>query len=270
MGKQELDSAYQTPRDTASKLRMWFDPSFVCVLTIGKTASSAIIEGLIEADVSAYQAHSLARAPQEYLFVAGLPPRPLQNAAFQLKVKTWLAYTRTQEKRFITTFRDPFSRNLSAFFEQCWKLNVDVENLETDELVKLYNRHGPHDATKNWFKDNLAKPFGLELDQLNLRDQPTQILSSGRRQFLLMKYEDRATWEEEISHFVDTQVKLVTRNVSGRKSYSEAIANLKNEWRPSEEIIHRTIDLDLWDAIYTPSEKESIRDLWSIPSSLAP
>lgn len=264
------DRAHATPRDLGSKMRMWFDSRYICVLTIGKTASSAIIQAFLDAGVPAYQAHTLARAPQEYLFVDGLRPRPLQNAAFQVKTRAWLALTRTQPKRFVTTFRDPFARNLSAFFEQSWKLGQKVEDMETDALVALYERHGPHDATRTWFAQNITGPFGLGVDALDLTTRPAQELAKGNRRFLFLKYEDQTLWEEELSRFAGAPVSLVRRNDSTRKPYSDAMARLKETWRPSPEIVARSLDPALWDALYTDAEKEVIRDRWNIPRALAP
>lgn len=264
------DKAFETPRDFGSKLRMWFDRDHICVLTIGKTASSAIIQGFIDAGVPAYQAHTLKRAPQEYLFVSGLPERPVQNLAFQAKTASWLWLTRNSPKRFVTTFRDPFARNMSAFFEQSWKLGVKVEDLSTEDLVALYQRHGPHDTTRTWFQDNLAGPFGLHLDQVDLVSQSTQELTARQRRFLLMKYEDQTHWEPALSAFSGKPVVLQRRNDSTRKPYSGAISRLKSVWRPSPEIVARSLDRKLWDAIYSAAEKQEIRARWDIPADLAP
>lgn len=262
--------AFQTPRDVRSKYRMWFDSDHVCVLTIGKTASSAIIEGLIDAGIPSYQAHSLHRAPQEYLFVAGLPRKAAQNLAFRLKTAAWLALTRSRPKRFITVFRDPFARNLSAFFEQSGKLGVDVSDLDTETLIALYDRHGPHDATRTWFADNLTRPFGIDVAAIDLVSRGVQRLSVGPRQFLALKYEDQQHWEEAIGAFTGRSVTLTRRNDSTRKSYADAMARLKRVWRPSPDIVARSLDRPLWDAIYTDAEKETIRARWNIPRRLAP
>lgn len=262
------DQAYATPRDAGSKLRMWFDPNYVCVLTVGKTASSAIIHALLEAGVDAYQAHTLSRAPQEYLFVAGLPGRAWQNRAFKFKTWVWLATTVNSPKRFVTTFRDPFARNLSAFFEQSWKLGVEVESMETEDLIELYERHGPHDATRTWFADNLSSVFDLNAADLDLVSQPSQVLTKGKRQFLFMKYEDQSVWEGALSAYCGSAVKLERRNDSTRKSYADAMARLKNDWRPSADIVARTIERPVWDAIYTPREKQQIRERWQISRTI--
>lgn len=265
---EPVDAAFATPRDLRSKLRVWFDPDHVCVLTIGKTASSAIIHALLEAEVGAYQAHTLTRAPQEYLFVAGLPERPLQNAAFKVKTKVWLETTSRSSKRFVTTFRDPFSRNLSAFFEQAWKLGVDITDMETSELIALYEQRGPHDATRRWFADNMASTFGLDAADLDLVHSSSQVLTQGKRRFLFLKYEDQSVWESALSEYCGRAIKLERRNDSARKPYSDAMIRLKNEWRPSAEIVERTIERPVWDAIYSSEEKQVIRDRWQIPDSI--
>lgn len=267
---QTEDAAYQTPRDVGSKLRMWFDPRYVCVLTIGKTASSAIIEALVEAKVAAYQAHTLSLAPQEYLFVNGLPARPLQNIAFQIKTWAWLRLTSRASKRFVTTFRDPFARNMSAFFEQSWKLNACVDDMDTDTLIDLYERHGPHEATRTWFADNLEKPFGLRVEDLDLLSQSSQVLTKDRRRFLFMKYEDQSVWEPALSEFCGAPITLQRKNDSTKKSYSDAISRLKKAWRPSKEVVKQTIELGVWNSIYTDAEKERIRERWDISPALAP
>ncbi|MEM8958325.1 MAG: putative capsular polysaccharide synthesis family protein [Pseudomonadota bacterium] len=291
---QEINRAYRTPRDMRSKIRMWLDGEHICVLTIGKTASSAIIMAFIEAGVPAYQAHTLSRSPQEYLFVAGLKPKPLQNMAFKLKTAAWLRLTRNTPKRFVTTFRDPFARNMSAFFEQSWKLGRQIENtgqtgsigqvgnigqvedmnrvedMETDALAALYETHGPHDVTRTWFADNLARPFGLSARDLDLRSHPAQELGAGKRRFLMLKYEDQSGWETALSRFAGAPVSLERRNESTRKSYSDALARLKSVWRPSPAIVARSLDRDLWDALYTDAEKTAIRTRWEIPRALAP
>jgi hypothetical protein len=265
-----LDKAFETPRDIKSKLRMWFDKDHICVLTIGKTASSAIIQGFIDAGVPAFQAHTLKQAPQEYLFVAGLPKRPLQNSAFQVKTSAWLWLTRSHEKKFVTTFRDPFARNMSAFFEQSSKLGVSVENMTSEDLSALYQRHGPHDATRNWFADNMTRPFGLDIGQVDLITQPAQEITIRHRRFLLMKYEDQTSWEQALSDFSGKPIELKRRNDSARKSYSDAMARLKDVWRPSPDIVKRSIDSKLWNAIYSEADKQDIRARWDIPEALAP
>lgn len=264
------DKAFVTPRDIGSKIQMWFDPNYLCVLTIGKTASSAIIQGLIDAGIPAYQGHTLHRAPQEYLFVDGLRSKPLQNAAFQCKMGAWLRLTRNTPKRFVTTFRDPFARNMSAFFEQSWKLGIRVEDMGIDELLAIYEKHGPHDVTRTWFDQNMTRPFGLRVEDVNLVLHPVQELSVGKRRFLFMKYEDQNSWEAALSDFVGTPVRLERRNVSTQKSYADAISLLKRSWRPSPEIIRRSLDLDLWNALYSEAEKQMIRTRWGIPKKLAP
>lgn len=264
------DRAHKSPRDLGAKFRMWFDKEHICVLTIGKTASSAIIQGFIDAGVPAFQAHSLHKTPQEYLFVAGLPDRRLQNAAFQVKTQSWLWLSKRMHKRFVTTFRDPFARNMSAFFEQSWKLDAKVETMTTPDLIALYERHGPHDVTRTWFDRNLTQTFGLRLEDVDLKSQSTQVLRVANRRFLLMKYEDQTPWTAALRDFSGTPVSLTRRNDSTRKPYSEAMSRLKKAWRPSPEIVTRSIDPGLWNAIYTDTEKQMIRERWNIPAEAAP
>jgi hypothetical protein len=249
---------------------MWFNEDFICVLTIGKTASSAIIQGLIDAGVPAYQAHTLHRAPQEYLFVEGLAKRPVQNALFQAKVRLWLSLTDKSPKKFVTTFRDPFSRNMSAFFEQSWKLRQNLDELDDERLMEFYIKHGPHDATRTWFADNLGKPFGISVKGVNLRDRGEQIVTAKQRRFLFLKYEYQKSWEVALGDFSGTPIRLGRFNDSTQKSYSSAMMRLKAAWRPSPEIVARSLDRELWDALYTSEEKEAIRDAWGIPQVLAP
>lgn len=270
MSSSRPHRAHANARDPFSKLRMWFDKDYICVLTIGKTASSSIIQGLIDAGVPAYQAHTLHRAPQEYLFVQGLESRPVQNALFQGKVRLWLALTRERPKQFVTTFRDPFSRNMSAFFEQSWKLRRSLDDLDDDQLMAFYVRHGPHDATRTWFHDNLSMPFGLSKKDINLRERDQQVISIKRRKFLLLKYENQRSWESALSEFSGMPIRLERFNDSAQKPYSAAMKRLKSAWRPSPEIIARSLDHELWDALYTSAEKKMIREAWDIPQALAP
>lgn len=261
------DEAFRTRRDFRSKFGIWFDSNQVCVLSIGKTASSAIIQALIDANVPAYQAHSLSRAPQQYLFVSGLPNRPMQNTKFQIKVRLWLELSKGRPKQFITTFRDPFDRNISAFFEQAWKLGLDIEGCTTTELMAIYEKHGPHDSTRTWFADNISKPFGIDVRDLNLVDEPAQILAGGKRQFLFMKYENQRCWEASLSAYCGRPIALKRRNDSSRKSYSDAISRLRNDWTPSSTVVDRTVDRAVWEAIYTEDEKSKIKERWQISDS---
>lgn len=268
--EQNVDMAFATPRDLVSKLHMWFDKEHICVLTIGKTASSAIIQGFIDAGIPAYQAHTLHKAPQGYLFVDGLGEKPAQNIAFQIKTRCWLWLTSNRPKRFVTTFRDPFARNMSAFFEQSWKLGPKVEEMTTEDLIAYYEAHGPHDVTHNWFEQNMTRTFGLRVEDVDLINQPSQVLRRGNRAFLLMKYEDQSGWEAALSDFSGTPVSLERRNDSTRKSYADAMSRLKKAWRPSPEIVRRSLDLKLWNALYTEAEKENIRTRWNIGKEIAP
>lgn len=264
-----MAEAHRNPRGLRARLGMWFDPQHVCVLTIGKTASSAIIDGLIGAGVPAYQVHTLVRSPQTYLFVDGLPGSALTNAAYKAKVGLWRRLTRNQPKRFVTSFRDPFARNMSAFFEQAWKLNQPLETLETSELVALYDRHGPHDVTRTWFAENLTALFGLTQSQITLRDAPAKEIAAGPKRFLFLKHEAQETWEQALGSFVGADVHLTRRNDSADKTYADAIRRLRETWRPSSQIVRRSLDTALWDALYTDAEKEAIRQRWEIDPALA-
>lgn len=265
-----MAEAHRNPRGARARLGMWFDEGHVCVLTIGKTASSAIIDGLLAAGVPAYQVHTLVRSPQTHLFVDGLPGSTLQNTLYRLKIGLWRRVTRNRPKRFVTSFRDPFARNMSAFFEQAWKLDQPLDGLSTEALIALYERHGPHDVTRTWVENNLTGVFGLTHDQIDLKETGVQEISAGPKRFLLLKHEDRAPWEAALSTFVGRDIALTRRNDSADKSYADAIRRLRDTWRPSAEIIERTLDRPLWDALYTDVEKEAIRQRWEIDPALAP
>jgi len=260
----ELDQAYANPRSLIGRFNIWFDTEYVCVLTIGKTASSAIIESLHSVGVKAFQVHSLSRAPQNHLFFSEERPFFVQNSLYKLKMAAWMFTQRNEKRRFITTFRDPFERNLSAFFEQMWKIPGVSFDDDADTLLYSFQEKGPHDATSNWYRDNLGRKFGLGYNDVNLVEVPTRIARVGGKTFLFLKYERRDCWELAISEFIGVPVKLERRNVSSNKPYAQKMKEVKSLWRPSQEIIRRTIDPELWNALYTSKEKSDIREKWGI------
>jgi len=265
-----FDRAHSNSRKVADRMRQWFDSEHVCVFTIGKTASSAIIGGLEAANVPAFQVHSLTSSTQTPLFVDKQDARPVKELLHKAKIACWLGTRSLRDKRFITTFRDPFDRNLSAFFEQAWKVDPHIDDRSLSEVIRLYDERGAHDATRLWFGRNITAPVGIRASEVDLVTSPTKVVVRPHIRFLFMKHDARAEWEAAVSSFVGRQIEIGRRNASTNKAYRDRIAEMRQHWRPSREIIERTIDPDLWSAIYDEAEKETIRAKWNISRTLAP
>jgi len=258
------DKAYANPRSILGRFSTWFENDCVCVLTIGKTASSAIIDGLHEADVNAFQVHSLVRSPQSYLFVKQTKKHRIRNAVFKIKISFWMLLQKNSPRKFIVIFRDPFERNLSAFFEQMWRIEGLSINDDVNKLLNGFVEHGAHDATRTWFQENIHQKFNIDYSDLHFDEKPWCTHERKNKKFLFIKYEQRECWESAISDFVGARIHLKRKNDSANKPYAEKIKTLKSLWCPTEEVIKRTVDLDLWEVLYTPKEKAEISKKWSI------
>lgn len=262
------DKAHENHRSIKSKINDWFHKDHICVLTIGKTASSSIIKSLNNIGISAYQVHSLSRSPQDYLFLNGLKQKRIKSLLYQIKMLLWQMAITYIEKKIIVVFRDPFERNISAFFEQCWKMDIDPTKIEKDELFKDYKKYGPHDSTRLWFDENIKKCFKIDQEDVDLKINPWKIIKKNNISILFLKYERIDTWVDALKEFIGETLLIDEQNISSRKKYSSAIKDFKHAWKPDDYIIRKTIDKKLWASIYTKQERDNICDKWSLPKNI--
>lgn len=173
-------------------------------LTLGEKGFSVIY---IHQDKMWKEAQSLGIHP--YMNPNYIPKKPL--SIFELLV---------DKPIIISVYRNVIERKISSYFQNLdhnrFYFNVP-KNISTEEEVdffqqfifhKLENYEGIDEALKHY---NINKPMEYKGDYWILEDP--------KATFIRLKFSNISRWEEILSRLLDTDIVLVSTNLSGDKTY---------------------------------------------------
>lgn len=149
------------------KLRVWFGGRSVIVLTMGKVGTLTICNSLDRIGFRHVHPHSLyhTRPGVHFLDIHLTPAQRVWYAyktfTKRLKVRIWSALS--SEIILITGARDPFSRAISAYFEQSHYFGGIPDHWGFDEIREDFTKRAFVDATANWFDKEIKRFSGIDV-----------------------------------------------------------------------------------------------------------
>ena len=200
------------------KINYWFNSESILVLSPGKCGSSTILESLSFAGISCYQSHTLNSYPQGVYFV-NINRKYLFEAIYKVKIFLAILWFKLAGKKIIIAVRDPKIRNVSAFFEQCWKIGIDLSSCTCGQLVSAYKKGKSTEDTK-WYARNLGDALKVLPADICFDGKKSAKVKKGKINILLLRLEDSDCWEDELSQFIGKRISLKKRNISSKKKYS--------------------------------------------------
>jgi hypothetical protein len=135
--------------------------------------------------------------------------------------------------RMISLIRDPVKRNISAFFQNLGAFfpKVELDNLDTDTLVKTFIDKYSHNISINWFDVEFKKNTGIDLLKCIINNEnDTFTIENDNLKLLLIKVE--ASDEVKVDSLkaflkVNSKAELVHGNIGSEKSYSSSYSKFK-------------------------------------------
>jgi hypothetical protein len=255
------------------KLTNWIFLDPVIVYSVGKVGSSSIVNTMRKHGVHEVQPHSLQMSRRGSYFV--LPQFTYAEKVY-FRFKSWLLRCKTalylfaqsqKEIKIISLYREPISRNISAFFEQYqYVLAKDINDYETEDLINEFWKHANHDAPLIWFDEEINKTFNI-----NVFDYPFDkhkgyiVIKKGNVKLLLLTMEKMNDLEHEIGDFLNIDdFKLAKTNRAEKKAYSAVYKDFKNDLIIDSAYMDKLYESKSVKYFYTAEKIASFKQKWTL------
>jgi len=170
-----------------------------------------------------------------------------------------------QSVRLITPVRDPLSRNVSAFFENLDRFDVEETSKDVNLAIRTFIERYPHTLPIRWFEQQMAQPLGV--DALKAEPGKPYLYPDTPFELLILRAEDPDEDKEEaLREFLEyPTLRLSLANVSENKPYAELYSAFKREFRPPPEMVDMLFDAPYVQRFYSPEERHRMKDRWNRP-----
>lgn len=171
--------------------------------------------------------------------------------------------------RVISLFRDPISRNISAYFQNLAvfeKGGKAHKRLATAELIDNFLQKYNHDVPLTWFDIEMKNTLGIDVYAHAFpRELGYMTLSSGPYDLLLMRYDlDDQLKCALIKDFLGLDdFSLVRVNTGDNKEYADSYRALIERIRIPRVYAQRMLQSRYARHFYTPGELDEIERRWT-------
>ena len=250
--------------------RIWIEryTDIVLIYQMGKVASSTIYATLRQQpDILALHFHRMPGENMRALNARmGLKFRlrsifhDMQGATGQRLLR------RCPEKiRLVTLVRDPFSRNISGYFQNLWrhKSNAKSQEARIQEIVQSIATNYDHEVPLKWFDEEFYPATGIDVYDIAFDVEAKAGLSRDEKYPLLILRTDLAD-EGKLAllrEFLDRPHLTLQRSNAGEtKSYAYLYRAVKSDFIYPLTYIEQALSSKLMQHFFTEEERKSLKD----------
>lgn len=251
--------------DLVTKIRP-YSKQPILVWTMGKVGSSTISYSLFMAGFYTLDIHTLF-SPQ----VTDLSPDPssqdgnnrLPYHIVRSRRAGDLLESGTAPIEIITAVREPIGRNLSAFFQNVKK--ADLEGKTNDQVIALFKDSYPQHIPLRWFDNEILKGTGVDLlDRPFDHDRGWAIHEEGHFRFLTIKLDGpEDAMRGGLAAFLGEAIPIASQNESRGKFYANIYNNVKGTIDFNNDEITSMYNSRYAKTFWTPSELKALAQRWS-------
>lgn len=167
-----------------------------------------------------------------------------------------------QKVRLVTLVRDPFSRNISGFFQNIWRHDIDTSDVVTAEmkarLTQMILTGYDHDVPLRWFDDEFLPSTSIDVFSLPFdsrekffigRNTPVPIL------IMRVELSDDSKLQVLNEFLSRDDLKLTQSNKGEAKYYSALYQELKKDFSYPDELVDRALQSKLMQHFFSEEER---------------
>jgi hypothetical protein len=149
--------------------------------------------------------------------------------------------------KIISLVRDPYSRNISAFFQDfayyiyyysCLTPESQRDHQANDFVFKIYDDLFDHSYALNWFDKEFKKFTGIDIYKYPFdKDKGWNIITEGKYEILIIKLEKLKEAWSCIEEFSSAKMQLQNSNVASFKWYSNFYNDFITKYSPSKSYL---------------------------------
>lgn len=249
---------------------LWIDryQDIVLIYQMGKVASSTIYATLRQKpDILALQFHrmpgpnmSQLNARMGWKFRLRSIFHDMQGATGKRLLK------RCPEKiRLVTLVRDPFSRNISGFFQNMWRYDINPSLDFTEEqrrrLSRIILTEYDHDIPLRWFDEEFLPALGIDVFSVPFDPERRYCIANNMLTPALIVRVDLPD-EHKVKvlkeFLLRDDLTLALSNIGDEKYYSELYKWIKADFVYPDQMIDRTLNSKLMQHFFSEEERRTL------------
>lgn len=237
----------------------------IIIYQMGKVGSTSIFESLKNYGLRVFKVHKL-HPTKNFRFnpsINGLAIKP--PSWFGENEHVYKSYISTkQQVKIICPIREPFSRNISAFFqnlEQFTKVKQSKTSLGTKELIEIFFKEYPHHVPLRWFEFEMGKMLNINVyDYPFSKQQGYIVIKKANIELLVIKSElSNETKSQVIGEFIGIDgFVLKNANVGRTKTYSKLYNDFKRQIVFDDTFIDMMLNSQYFEHFYHKKEAEKV------------
>jgi hypothetical protein len=257
---------------TLGKLKVWFGRKSVIVFTMGKVGTLTVCNSLRAVGYKHVHPHSLryTRPGVHFLKINLSIAERFKYfiKTFLKRTKVWVWKKLKNEILIITGVRDPYSRNISAYFEQVHYLGGISPKATISQIRDQFDATCDFDAPINWFDKEVLQVTGINVfDYTFDKDKGLSIITKGKFKLLVFRIDKLNGLEHEISKFIgDENFRILSTNSSDDGQYIKQLKEYKNKYKYEIDKVKKFSNSIYMSHFYKPEEIENFALRWGASS----
>lgn len=251
------------------KLRVWFGNRSVIVFTMGKVGTLTVCNSLRAIGYKHVHPHSLRYTrPGIHFLKVKLSWLSIAKYSFKTilkRIKVWLWKALKREIIIVSGVRDPFSRNVSAYFEQVHYLGGIEEGRSYEEIVDQFEAHCEFLAPLDWFDSEM-----LPLTGIDIFEHPFDVvkgfaeIKKGKFRIFLFRIDKLNDLESELGSFIkDDRFRIVSTNRSTDGRYKRQLQEFKEKYKYPQSMVDAYSMSKYMRHFYSTDETEKFAQRWA-------
>jgi len=172
-------------------------------------------------------------------------------------------YSASQHKVYIIdSYRNPFERKISAFFQQINNEIDKYEKMPIDVLCDIFNEKYLQNEEYHPL-NNIMAQYGLNTFSTFDFNKSYNIVEKDNKVFIKLRFADISNWGNILSEIIGKDISIYPENLTEHKKSGRLYSIFKNIYKPPEYYINKCILYDEVFAIYnSKEEQEKYLDNW--------
>lgn len=248
------------------KYKVWFNHKLIVVFTVGKVGTLTVCASLEKAGFRHIHPHSLYFTWPGIYFLKvdmGMLKRCLyvsRTIFKRIKITIWKSCT--PKIKIISGVRDPFSRSISAYFEQVHYNGGIPSDWGFEDIKKDFEARVDFLAQDRWFMQEFIKFTGIDIYDMPFDNAKGYCeLKNGKMNALVYRIDFLNRLSPALSDFCGDRVDLINANDSSDNEVGSIYSAFKKRYRFPKSLAMTILESKSFNHFYNKNERKVIFEM---------
>ena len=249
------------------KFSVWFSRKLIVVFTVGKVGTLSVCASLEKSGFKHIHPHSLYFTwPGIYFLEVDKSRRErfvfrLRTCLKRIKVRLWKSIV--PQIRIVSGVRDPFSRSISAYFEQVHYNGGIPSNWSYEDILVDFESRTDFFAQDKWFLNELS-----QFMDINIYDTPFDTakgyceFNNGKINALVYRIDMLSNMSGILSNYCGGELNVIKVNDSSDNEVGARYLDFKARYRYPVALAKSIMESKSFSYFYSQAERERFFDMY--------